>query len=150
MASILVKTNLSEVVGKVAGKIKQATSAEYLLRPICFDVIELMTKRIHIEARAADGGKIGTYSKGYLKLREEKYNRGKDKQVIVSLTRQLENDWSVIATQKGYGVGFLNEFNLKKARWVEKIKDRVIFSLSDNEKAYVVDYANELVKVAIA
>src|SRR5690606_38168279 len=48
-----------------------------------------------------------------------KYNRSSDTKVIISLTRQLENDWSVIATDKGYGVGFLNKQNLDKARWSE-------------------------------
>lgn len=61
------------------------------------------------------------------------YNRSSDTKVIISLTRQLENGWSVIATTKGYGVGFLNPHNLDKARWTEDTYKKKIFSLSPSE-----------------
>jgi hypothetical protein len=108
-----------------------------------------MTKRIHIDGGASDGGQIGRYSKGYLALRERKYNRSKDSKVIVSLTRQLENNWSVIATDQGYGIGFLNPFNLQKARWVESSKGKKIFSLAPAEIKYVTETVQELVNDAL-
>lgn len=78
-----------------------------------------------------------------------KYNRSNDTTVIISLTRQLENDWSVIATDKGYAIGFLNELNFKKARWVEDTYRKVIFYPSESEKKYISERLNELVNAAI-
>lgn len=149
MASINVKTNIKQVTDAISAKLRAASDKEYLLRPLAFGVIDRMTKRIHMEGKAADGGQIGTYSTGYLALRKKKYNRKADNKVIVSLTRQLEADWSVIATPKGYGVGFQNAFNLKKARWVEETKKKEIFSLTDDELKYVSEEANNLVNEAL-
>jgi hypothetical protein len=143
MSSINIKTNISQVTTNLQQKLKNIGNPESVLRPLCFDIIDLMTKRIHIDGVAADNQLIGTYSKQYLQLRIKKYNRFKDPKVVVSLTRQLENDWSVIATPKGYGVGFKNSFNLDKARWVEQIKDRIIFSLSETERQYTISFIND-------
>lgn len=176
---------------------------EYLIRPVAFDLIDMMTKRIHVDGIASDGAQIGTYSPGYMKVRtgdfknsvrfvrgaqkgqvknagtftdatirlnkqtgvftgEEKsgtarpnYNRTSDTKIIVSLTRQLENDWSVIATEKGYGIGFLNQFNLQKARWVEEGQGtgpenpREIFSLTKAEQEFAVEEINRRIDDAI-
>lgn len=147
--NIGVKTNIASITGNLNSKLKQLTDKDYLLRPVCFDLIDIMTNRIHNNGQAADGGDIGTYSRGYLAVRQKKYNRSSDAKVIVSLTRQLENDWSVIATPNGYGIGFLNQFNLQKARWVEEGKSRQIFRLSATEQAYAATRLNELVTEAL-
>lgn len=149
MASIKINTNIGTVTGAIRERLDKLRDKEYLLRPVCFDLIDLMTKRIHIDGKASDGAPTGTYSKGYLKLRQSKYKRDSSSKVIVSLTRQLENDWSVIATDKGYGIGFLNSFNLKKARYVEQIKDRVIFNLTTEENQYAIDLINDLTTKAL-
>jgi hypothetical protein len=133
MAAISINTNLPEVADRLIEKLKKLKDNEYLLRPVCVDLIDLMTKRIHIDGIDRDGGQIGTYNSAYLKYRQNKHKRTSDTKIIVSLTRQLENDWSVIATKNGYGIGFKNKFNLQKARWVEQIKDKNIFSLAGNE-----------------
>lgn len=149
MARISINTNLSTVTGKLQERLNKLRDKDYLLRPVMFDLIDLMTKRIHIDGKASDEAPIGTYSKGYLALRQREYNRNNDPKVIVSLTRQLENDWSVIATDKGYGIGFKNPFNLQKARWVEETKSKRIFSLSPSEEKYASDYFNDLVNKAL-
>ena len=86
---------------------------ELLLRPVALEIIPQMTRRIHINGKASDDSNIGTYSNSYLKYRENN-KRGKDPKVIVSLTRQLENDWAVLATERGYGIGFNNVLNANK------------------------------------
>ena len=78
-----------------------------------------------------------------------KYNRSADTKVIVSLTRQLENNWSVLETTKGYGIGFTNSFNADKLRWVEEIKDKQIGSLSTDEIDYAFERINELIEKAL-
>lgn len=199
MAAIRMKTNIGAVSQRILEKLDVIKNKEYLLRPVCFDLIDLMTKRIHVDGKNAAEQQIGTYSKGYMALRtgnfknskkitrgknkgknkdagvvskrrvatpfgkssfavqniesegipREQYNRSSDTKIIVSLTRQLENDWNVIATEKGYGVGFLNSFNLQKARWVEENKGQKIFSLSKPEQDHALARIQELVKQAL-
>lgn len=148
MASI--QSNIGEVTGNIEEKIKKLGDKEYIPRTLSFDLIDLMTKRIHIDGVASDGSQIGTYNKDYLSLRRRRFNRSADSKIIVSLTRQLENDWNVIATDDGYGIGFLNSHNFDKARWVEQNKAKKIFSLSATEQQYVNDTVDQLVKDALA
>lgn len=145
-----IKSNIGEVTEAIKGKLAKLGDKEYIPRTLSFDLIDLMTKRIHIDGGAADGSQIGTYNKDYLSLRRRKFQRSADTKIIVSLTRQLENDWNVIATDDGYGIGFLNPHNFDKARWVEAIKDKKIFSLSATEQQYVNDTVTQLVKDALA
>jgi len=149
MAAIGIHTNLAEVAGKLVQKLNKLKDKEYLLRPVCVDMIDLMTKRIHIDGIASDGSAIGTYNSAYLAYRQKYHQRTKDTKVIVSLTRQLENDWAVVATKNGYGVGFKNKFNLQKARWVEQIKDKNIFSLAGNELTHAKDLLTSLTNNAL-
>lgn len=149
MASIRIKTNIDVVSKNIRDRLDKLKDKDYLIRPVAFDVIDLMTKRIHIDGKAADDSQIGTYDTSYLKLRERKYNRKGDTKIIVSLTRQLENDWSVIATPNGYGIGFLNAFNVQKMRWVEAIKNKKIAFMSESEKDHALKRLQELVKRAL-
>lgn len=144
-----IKSNIKVVSGRIKQQLEQLKNKEYLLRPVAIEVIPLMTERIHQNGQSSDGGQIGTYNNAYLRLRQTKYKRDSSNKVIVSLTRQLENNWSVIATPGGYGIGFTNPFNLQKARWVEAIKDKVIFNLSRPEQDYAVERINELVSDAL-
>lgn len=147
---ITIKSNIKVVAGRIKQQLEKLKNKEYLLRPVAIEVIPLMTERIHQKGQASDSSQIGTYSSGYLKLRQSKCKRDASNKVIVSLTRQLENNWSVIATTNGYGIGFLNPFNLQKARWVEEGKSKTIFSLSKSEQQYAVDRINELVADALS
>lgn len=145
---ITVRTNISQVFQKLQADLNKLKDREYLLRPVATEIIPMITERIHQKGQASDNSQIGTYSNSYLKKRAEN-KRGKDTKVIVSLTRQLENDWSVVATPKGYGIGFLNSFNGQKLKWVEERKGKVISRLSPEETEYAIDRINELVNAAI-
>lgn len=145
-----IKTNIGQVTDEIKEKLNRLSDKEYIPRTLSFDLVDLMTKRIHIDGISADGSQIGTYNKDYLSLRRKKFSRSADPKIIVSLTRQLENDWNVIATNSGYGIGFLNPLNFQKARWVEANKGKKIFSLSAAEQQYVNDTVNQLVKDALA
>lgn len=146
---ITVKSNIKIVTGRIKQQIETLKNKEYLLRPVAIEVIPMMTERIHHKGETSDGGQIGTYNNSYLKLRQKKYKRDASTKIIVSLTRQLENNWAVIATQNGYGIGFTNPFNLQKARWVEAGKSKIIFSLSKAEQSYAIERINELVADAL-
>jgi hypothetical protein len=144
-----IKSNIKVVTGRIKQQLETLKNKEYLLRPVAIEVIPMMTERIHQKGEASDGGQIGTYNNSYLKLRQKKYKRDASNTVIVSLTRKLEQDWAVIATQNGYGIGFLNPLSLQKLRWVEAIKDKTIANLSKSEQTYAVDRINELVADAL-
>lgn len=144
-----ITSNIGEVTESLKAKIAGLTSKEYIPRMLSFDLIDIMTQRIHVDGLASNESAIGTYNKQYLSLRRRKYNRSSDTKIIVSLTRQIENDWSVIATDQGYGIGFKNPFNFDKARWVEANKNVKIFNLSTTELKYVSDTVQRLTTDAL-
>lgn len=144
-----------------------------MLREIASSVMPMMKDRVHKQSRDADGSPIGTYSKGYMKVRtgnypetvlkrgknkglfrekkvkegqagyftkgpnkgqpRPRYNRTTDSAVILSLTRQMENDMQVIKTDNGYGIGYSNQLNYNKAVWNEIRYKKDIWSLSVEE-----------------
>jgi len=144
MAAITITSNFNEVVGSLEKSIAKITDKNYLLRPVAIEVIPILTERIHGKGVASDGSQIGSYSNSYLAYRKKR-NRGADPKVIVSLTRQLENDWSVLETPNGYGIGFTNAFNTQKLQWVEEGKGKNIGSLTSQEIDYAFDRITELV-----
>lgn len=149
MAAIVLKTNLPQLTAEITANFELLTSRDYIPRAIAFDMLDSITQRVHINGIASDGGQIGTYSTDYLALREHKYKRSSDPKVIVSLTRQLENDWSVIATDNGYGLGFKNSLNLQKAEWVEEQKGKPIWDLTAEEQRMVDEIVTKLIDDAL-
>lgn len=80
-----------------------------------------------------------------------KYNRTNDPKVILSLTRQMENDLSVVESGTGYGIGYTNPENFKKAGYCEATyKKKILSQLTKEEKelgrtvgeAYVSNFLN--------
>jgi len=159
-----VNINIGEVVSSIESRLSVLENNELYLRPVCFDLIDKLTYRIHVKGEDSNNKAIGTYSEGYMKVRtgtdfkseviargplkgkpREKYNRAADTKVICSLTRQLENDWNVIETTGGYGIGFLNELNFKKTGWLEHTYQKKIFALTEQELAFAVESINETV-----
>lgn len=110
-------------------------------------VLPSVHERIHIRGERADGGKIGTYSNEYLRIRQREYNRDGATQIIFSLTRQMENDFSVVAEGSKIGLGFNNSFNFNKATWLEE-SHRGTYDLSQQEldilEIAVDSYLNDL------
>lgn len=117
---------------------------EYLLRPLAIETIPLMKDRIHVDGRASDGEQIGEYANSYMRKRAEA-GRGPSRRIIVALTSQLEQDWAVLPTDNGYGIGFNNPLNADKMRWVEEQKGKIIANLSADEKQYISERLQELV-----
>jgi len=142
-----ITTNISQVVSNLKTKFELLENKDYLLRPLATETIPLMKERIHENGEATDGTQIGTYANSYMAARE-RAGRGESRKIIVALTSQLEQDWSVQPTDKGYGIGFNNQFNADKARWVEENKGKIIFNLSADEKKYISERLQELVNEA--
>lgn len=86
----------------------------------------------------------GVFTKGKNKGNQRpNYNRTSDTKVVISLTRQMENDFTVIATENGYGLGYLNALNFNKAGWVEETYKKKIFSLTPDENTQAGVIAND-------
>lgn len=149
MASLTINTNLKDVLTNLGQAFETIFNPQYLLRPVAIEVLPMITERIHQEGKDSSGSQIGTYSNNYLKYARAKAGRGKDTKVIVSLTRQLENNWSVLETTNGYGIGFTNPFNADKLRWVEEIKGKIISNLTTDEIDYAFERINELIADAL-
>lgn len=81
------------------------------------------------------------------------YNRTNDTKIVFSLTRQMENDFSLketkepIKTATGYGVGFKNPKNAQKAEWLEE-KHPGTYKLSEGEKESIRKTANDFISNA--
>lgn len=95
-------------------KLATKASVDSLLREIAQNMLRETRQRIHEKGKNASGGQIGTYNPKYIKTRVKK-NRGTSSKVIFSLTGQMENDYKVMPVQGGYGLGFSNPLNVKKA-----------------------------------
>lgn len=103
--------------------------------------------------RGAKKGEVkdaGKFSKG-VKSGESrpKYNRTSDTKVILSLTRQMENDLSVGPSGNGYGIGFNNTENFNKSQWNEATYKKKIFSLTKEEKELAKKVAEDFISQII-
>lgn len=108
---IVLTTNIGSVAGSLLSRIRQMTAQvnDKLIRTIAVDALAEMKNRIHTEGKKADDSPIGTYTNPYLKRRQKKpYNRTGDTKIIYSLTRKQETEFQVIATEKGYGLGWID------------------------------------------
>jgi hypothetical protein len=77
----------------------------------------------------------GTFT-GYVKTGTNRpvYNRTTDTKVILSLTRQMENDMNVVPSGNGYGIVYLNPDNYKKAIWCEATYNKKILTKLTKEE----------------
>lgn len=93
----------------------------------------------------------GTATKGANKGNTRvNYNRTGDRKVILSLTRQLENDYAIIGITQGWAIGFHNSHNADKARWNNhRYSGKVIYELTNNELKYAIEKAKEVIKKTI-
>jgi hypothetical protein len=104
-------------------------------------------------SRGKNKGKIknaGVYVRGAKKgSPRPKYNRTGDTTVILSLTRQMENDLTVIPIDNGYGVGYHDSLNFQKAGWAEEKYRKKIFSLTPEERKTMLDIAQQAINKAL-
>lgn len=94
---------------------------------------------------------IGVFTKGKNKgSPRPRYNRTDDTKIVFSLTRQMENDFSLkettepIKTATGYGVGFKNPKNADKAGWLEE-KHPGTYKISPQEEQNVRNIAEDFI-----
>lgn len=144
-----ITTNITQVIDRIRSNFELLKDREYLLRPLAIETLPLIKERIHERGEASDGSQIGEYANSYMRRRAEA-GRGPSRKIIVALTSQLEQDWSVQPTDNnGYGIGFNNVFNAQKMGWVEEQKSKIISNLSAAEKQYITERLQELVEGAL-
>jgi len=94
-------------------------------------------------------GQAGVFTNGPRKGQPRPvYNRGTDRDVVLSLTRQMENDMKAtepIPIKNGFGIGYSNEFNHNKAIWNEKRYGKPIWDLTKEENQLAKDIVNKYV-----
>lgn len=78
------------------------------------------------------------------------YHRSSDTKVILSLTRQMENDLSVAPIGSGYGIGYNNRFNFEKSQWNEKTYKKAIWKLTQGEKDLARKVAEEFITQSLS
>jgi hypothetical protein len=89
----------------------------------------------------------GVYTKGKQKGQPRpQYNRTSDTKIILSLTRQTENDMKAIPTTIGWGIGYSNPDNYDKIIWNEqRYGKKILTALTDQEDKQVEELALDYV-----
>lgn len=147
---ITLRTNIAEVMGRQVAVLEGIKDgAKEFMRVIAVNLLPVVHDRIHVDGLDSNGSPIGTYSAKYVKYGRKKFNRGSDTKKIFSLTRQMENDFSVIATDKGYGLGFKNSFNYDKSQWVEKQSGKTVYALTQGEKDLAIEVVTQSIRDAL-
>lgn len=89
----------------------------------------------------------GTHTKGGNKgAARPQHHRSGDTKVILSLTRQMENDYAVVAGEVGWGIGFNNSHNADKARWNDERYGHKVYDLTKEELAFAVARTEKLIE----
>lgn len=105
-----ITSNIPFVIGNILAKFRELDNPETVSRAAAIAIEPEMRHRIHVQGLNSAGAKIGTYSNSYLKVRE-RFNRGDSREVIFSLTRALENGYTLKPTENGYTIGNISPKN---------------------------------------
>ncbi len=157
-------SNGAEVFGVFtsAGGILPPDVLDKMLRTIASTLTAAIHVRVHVNGLDSNEQPIGTYTPGYMKVRtntfksskivrgvnngqaRKKYNRTADTKVILSLTRQMENDLSVceqnpFKTDYGYAIGYQNDLNFVKIQENEKRYGKAILTRLSKKEEKIVD-----------
>ena len=171
-----------DVVNGSILKLQSKEENDKLLRTIASTLNAQMAKRVHKDGLDANEQPIGIYSKSYMVVRtgayknadtyakgknkgknknagisrsgekRKAYNRTSDTKVILSLTRQMENDLSIcvqnpIQTSYGYAIGYQNDFNYDKLIWNEKrYRRKILTQLSESEENTITLLVNNAIE----
>lgn len=144
-----VTTNIDQIINNLESKLDEATQ-RYITLQVATALLGPVKSRIHGDGQASDGAEIGVYDNAYLRERQKRYNRTADSKIILSLTRQMENDFSVQAVgNTSFGLGFNNEKNYEKAMWNDKRFGHIVYALTKEEEEIAVEIAKDAIIDAI-
>lgn len=148
---ITIQTNMNDVISQIEGQFNLVLDQDKMLRTIATTMVAVMRKRVHEDGLDANGSPIGTYSPAYLIERQKKpYNRTADPKIILSRTRQMENDMKAIPVEGGWGIGYSNPHNYDKAIANERRENvKILTALTVQENDLVNQIANDFVTEAL-
>lgn len=137
-------SNLPTVIKQVNLKLT-ALQVDQMTRLQATTLMAMMRQRIHVDGKDSNGAQIGTYTPAYIKYARKKNHRGTDDKVILSLTRSMEDSYEMSPIENGYAIGFNTQENMQKARWCEDTYQKPIFAPTAEEKATVIEIANDYI-----
>ncbi len=137
-------TNLPAVLKTVSLTLTEM-QRDKLTRLQAVSLMAVMRDRIHVQGKDSNGVQIGTYTPAYIRARI-RAKRGTDSKVILSLTRAMEDSYEIYPIENGYGIGFNTMESMQKARWCEDTYKKPIFAPTAEEKALVMQIADDFIK----
>lgn len=145
---ISISSNFQNVIGKLTQKMQSVNALngpnrDKLLRMVASDVITQLHERIHVQGLAADGTPFGEYSNAYLKRR--KANNLSGTKIILRFEGQLEKLTIVANQQNKYSLGWISDFNKKKADWMTERYGK-IWKLNPEEMKHANLVAEDFIK----
>lgn len=133
---------------KLTKKMSKLARSDKAERFVAQNMLVATADRIFEKGQDANNSSIGKYSAAYLKQRQ-KEGYPSSKKVILQATRQMGNDWSVVAEGGKVGLGFKNQKNANKSHWVEETYNTPIFSHTKRESKQAVSTFSKYVKKQI-
>ncbi|MBR3647126.1 MAG: hypothetical protein IKN59_01885 [Paludibacteraceae bacterium] len=137
-------SNLTPVLNTVNLQLTELQQ-DKMTRLQAISLMAAMKHRIHVDGRDSNGTQIGTYTPAYVKYARKKAGRGTDNKVIISLTRQLESGYQLEAIPHGWAICLRTAEDMQKARWCEETYNKPIFAPTAEEKAMVIQIANDFI-----
>ena len=137
-------TNLPEVINTQHLRLLNIQRDE-MTRIQALSLLAVMKDRIHVQGKDSNGTPIGTYTPAYIKYTRQKEGRGVDNKVILSLTRQLESGYQLEQIPNGYAITLRTNEDMQKARWCEETYRKPIFAPTAEERAMVIQIANDYI-----
>lgn len=141
---IKVSSNLGQVAASLSSKLTEFKGVikDKVTRAVATTELAEVKVRIHQDGLKADESPIGEYKNAYLKRRQKKpYNRTADSKIIFSLTRKMENEFVVIPSGDGYGLGWIDGgkesvSNLDKSKFLEE-RFGDVYKLTKKEQSLI-------------
>jgi hypothetical protein len=115
-----------------------------MLREIANTVLGEQLARIHQRGEKSDNSKIGTYSDQYMKVRLKK-GLTADREVILVFKNNMQSDYGILILDDSVGLGFNDERNYKKSKYMEE-RYGAIYDLNDTEEEAVENIANDYIE----
>jgi len=122
---------------EVAQELEEFQDVERLAGEAAITLLALIKRRIFQEGLNSNNEPIGTYSDSYIEFRMEEYNWGPSEDIILELTGQMREDFTVGESSEGYGLGFQNPFNAEKLEENEKRFGEVASPTDEEQQQFI-------------
>jgi hypothetical protein len=129
---------------RAAEQLESVKDTEQIAAEAALSLLAQIKRRIFQEGLNSANQPIGTYSDSYIEFRMDQYNWGPSDDVILELTGQMREDFTVGNSTEGYGLGFQNPFNAEKLAANEQ-RFGTVASPTDQEQQLFVQILTETI-----